>query len=563
MKISHKLVGSFVSVSLLTAVVGAVAIAQSLKIAETLAMAEAEDVAEVMATSIIHDSRHQRFFFTRRLDELQHYTHLMHDLQKRDIVVVDRQKLILADAVPENVGTIFEHDKGNEIQQTMQDGKTRTFLEKSVDYPQGIKLIVVPLKSNPTITDGAVIVEWSSLYDHAIAQARPTIIAISITSLSCVALALLIGLRISSSIAKPLHVVTTVAKEATQTSNFDLQALVTTTDETGTLATALNALIQQVKTLLNDKEQRSEELQQALNQLQTTQLQLVQTEKMSSLGQLVAGVAHEINNPVNFIHGNITHVDSYIQDLLKVVQAYQIHYPNPPQTLQATLDDVELDFLNQDLVKLLQSMKVGTDRIRQIVLSLRNFSRLDEAEFKAVDLHEGIDNTLLILQHRLKAKPESPAIEVIKDYAQLPLVECYPGQLNQVFMNLIANAIDVLDEAVQQQIKNGQPAQPSTIWISTQMKVEDRVRIIIADNGLGMPETVRSRIFDPFFTTKPIGKGTGLGLSISYQIVTEKHNGKMGCDSTLGEGTKFVIEIPTCQPKSTFTRELLNACCPV
>ncbi|MBI4782500.1 MAG: HAMP domain-containing histidine kinase [Oscillatoriophycideae cyanobacterium NC_groundwater_1537_Pr4_S-0.65um_50_18] len=553
MKISHKLVGSFIGVSLLTGVVGAVAIAQSLKIAETLAMAEAKDVAEVMATSITHNSRHQESFSAQKSGDLQHYTNVMHELQKRDIVVVNRQKLILADTVPENVGTIFEHDKGNEIQQTMQDGKTRTFLEKSVDYPQGIKLLVVPLKANLTTTDGAMIVEWSSLYDQAIAQSRPTIIAISITSLSCVALALLIGLRISSSIAKPLHVVTAVAQEATQTANFDLQAPVTTTDETGTLATALNALIKQVKALLNDKEQRSEELQQALHQIQTTQLQLIQTEKMSSLGQLVAGVAHEINNPVNFIHGNITHINSYVQDLLTVVQAYQTHYPNPPQTLQATLDDVELDFLEQDLVKLLRSMKVGTDRIRQIVLSLRNFSRLDESEFKAVDLREGIDNTLLILQHRLKAKPESPAIEVIKEYAQLPLVECYPGQLNQVFMNLIANAIDVLDEAVQQRIKDGQPAQPSTIWISTQMKAEDRVQIIIADNGLGMPETVRSHMFDPFFTTKPIGKGTGLGLSISYKIVTEKHNGEMKCDSTLGEGTKFVIEIPMRQSQPKFT----------
>ena len=272
-----------------------------------------------------------------------------------------------------------------EIQQTMQDGKTRTFLEKSADYPQGIRLIIVPLKTDINTTDGAVILEWSSLYDQAIAQARPTIIVIGITSVSCVALALLIGLQISSSIAKPLQAVTTVAREVTQTANFDLQAPVTTTDETGTLATALNALITQVKALLNEKEQRSEEIQQALNQLQTTQLQLVQTEKMSSLGQLVAGVAHEINNPVNFIHGNITHIDRYIQDLLTVVQAYQAHYPNPPQTLQATLDDVELDFLNQDLVKLLQSMRVGTDRIRQIVLSLRNFSRLDKSEFKAVD----------------------------------------------------------------------------------------------------------------------------------------------------------------------------------
>lgn len=543
MKISHKLVGSFIGVSLLTSVVGAVAIAQSHKITETLAMAEAEHVAQVITTSIAHHAYYDKKPISiEHSDELQHYTNLLHDLQKRDIVVINRQKLILADAVPENVGTIFEHDKGNEIQQTIQDGKTRTFLEKSVDYPQGIKLIVVMIKGKQNQIDGAVILEWSSLYDQAIAQARPTMIVIGITSFGCVILALILGLQISSSIAKPLLLVIEVAQQVTQESNFDRKAPVITTDETGILATAFNNLIERVKTLLTEKEQRSTELQQAITQLYNAQLQLVQTEKMSSLGQLVAGIAHEINNPVNFIHGNIIHIDSYTQDLLKLVYCYQAHYPNPPQTLQATLDNVELDFLNEDLLKLLQSMKVGTERIRQIVLSLRNFSRLDESEFKAVDLHQGIDNTLLILQHRLKVTPESPAIEVVKDYSQLPLVECYPGELNQVFMNLLTNAIDVLKEPVQQ-------TQPPTIWISTQLMAENRVQIAIADNGSGIPETVRSRIFDPFFTTKPVGKGTGLGLSISYQIITEKHQGKIWCDSTIPEGIKIVIQIPVHQPE--------------
>ncbi|WGV27527.1 sensor histidine kinase [Halotia branconii] len=550
MKISHKLIGSFVGVSLLTNIVGAVAIAQSQKIAETLAISEAEDVAQVLATSIAHDAYYDnKSISSERSDELQHYIKLLHDLQKRDLVLVNRQKLILADAVPENIGTIFEHDQGNEIQQTIKDGKTRTFLEKSDDYPQGIKLIVVPLKSNQNQVDGAVILEWSSLYDKAIAQARPTIIVIGFTSLGCVILALILGLQISSSIAKPLQSVTEIAQQATQESNFDLQASVTTKDETGILAIAFNDLIERVKILLTEKEQQTAELQQAFIQLHNTQLQLVQTEKMSSLGQLVAGVAHEINNPVNFIHGNITHIDSYTQDLLQLVQAYQTHYPNPPQTLQSTLDDVELEFLSEDLLKLLQSMKVGTERIRQIVLSLRNFSRLDESDFKAVDIHEGIDNTLLILQHRLKARPEIAAIEVVKDYSQLPLVECYPGQLNQVFMNLLTNAIDALEESASQQTKAEQPTQIGKIWISTQVTANNQVQIAIADNGLGISQTVRERVFDPFFTTKPIGKGTGLGLSISYKIVTEKHHGKIWCDSTLKEGTKFLIEIPVHQPK--------------
>lgn len=552
MKISHKLVGSFVGVSLLTSVVGGVAIAQSQKIAETLAIAEAEHVSQVVATSIAHDAYYnQKFISLEYSDQLQDYTNLLHGLQKRDLVVVNRQKLILADAVLQNVGTYFHHDQGNEVQQTIQDGKTRTFLEKSDDYPQGIKLIVVPLKNNQNQIDGAVILEWSSLYDETIAQARSTIMVIAITSLGCVILALILGWQISSSIAKPLQSVTEVAQQVTQESNFDLQAPVISKDETGILATAFNDMIGRVKTLLTEKEQRSIQLEQALTDLHNTQLQLVQTEKMSSLGQLVAGVAHEINNPVNFISGNIYYIDSYTQDLLKLIQAYQAHYPNPPQTLQATLDEVELDFLNEDLIKLLQSMKIGTERIRQIVLSVRNFSRLDESEFKAVDLHEGIDNTLLILQHRLKARPESPAIEVVKNYSQLPLVECYPGQLNQAFMNLLANAIDALEESVRQQKTKAKPqTQPGTIWISTQVMADNWVEIAIADNGSGIPETVRSRIFDPFFTTKPIGKGTGLGLSISYKIVTEKHYGKMWCDSTLGEGSKFVISIPVHQPEA-------------
>jgi two-component system, NtrC family, sensor kinase len=307
-------------------------------------------------------------------------------------------------------------------------------------------------------------------------------------------------------------------------------------------------------------QQRTEELNEknaALNQiletLKQTQLQMLQSEKMSALGQMIAGIAHEINNPINFIHGNIGYVNNYIQDLLKVLQQYQTHFPHPPQTLQKILDEVEIDFLLEDLAKLLQSMKVGSERIRQIVLSLRNFSRLDEADFKAVDLYEGIDSTLLILQHRLTEKSEFSAIQIIKNYSQLPLVECYPAQLNQVFMNLLTNAIDALQETAQQQMENNRQGHSGKICISTQMIGKNLVQIAIADNASGIPDEIRSRIFDPFFTTKPVNKGTGLGLSISYQIVKEKHDGKIWCDSTPGEGTTFVIEIPIHQlePVST------------
>jgi two-component system, NtrC family, sensor kinase len=291
----------------------------------------------------------------------------------------------------------------------------------------------------------------------------------------------------------------------------------------------------QLRSATRIMEQRTNELNQALESLKQAQLHLVQGEKMAALGQLVAGIAHEINNPVNFIHGNLTFVKEYTQDLLEFVQLYQKHYPNPVDEIQERAENLDLEFLQADLVKMLGSMEMGSDRIRDLVLSLRNFSRLDEAEIKAVDIHAGIDSTLLILQYRLKAKPDFPAIQVIKDYEQLPEVECYPSQLNQVFMNILSNAIDALEESA--------IAFP-TITIRTSAMETNWVTVCIADNGVGIPEPIRSKLFDPFFTTKPIGKGTGLGLSISYQIVTEKHRGKIECHSTVGQGTEFVIRIP-------------------
>ncbi|WP_058998317.1 ATP-binding protein [Leptolyngbya sp. NIES-2104] len=289
----------------------------------------------------------------------------------------------------------------------------------------------------------------------------------------------------------------------------------------------------------NQAEQLSNHLQQTLKELQQTQLQMVQQEKLSSLGQLVAGVAHEINNPVNFIHGNLDHVQNYADDLLNLVQLYQAYYPNPAPEIRAEAEDIDLDFLQEDLIKVLDSMKVGTDRIREIVLSLRNFSRMDEAEFKTVDLHEGIESTLMILQHRLKAIAKRPAIEIIRDFDRLPPIDCYPGQLNQVVMNILANAIDALEEMSAKQ-KDFAPQ----IQIRTSMIDNQWVKVAIADNGSGIPETIRNRIFDPFFTTKPVGKGTGLGMSISYHIIVEKHQGKLECFSHPNQGTEFVIYLP-------------------
>ena len=284
----------------------------------------------------------------------------------------------------------------------------------------------------------------------------------------------------------------------------------------------------------------------ALSQLQQTQMQLVQQEKMSSLGQLVAGVAHEINNPVNFINGNIAYATNYVRDLLELLDLYQATYPNGTDAIQEKIECIDLDFLMQDLPNLLASMQMGGERIRQIVLSLRNFSRLDEAEMKPVDIHEGIENTLLILKSRLKLTSAKFEIQVIKAYENLPPVDCYAGQLNQVFMNLLGNAIDALDETPNPiiTIQTELISRESGSSDLSQPCHADNVVIRIRDNGSGMTETTQQKLFNPFFTTKPIGKGTGLGLSISYQIVVEKHRGILKCSSELGKGSEFLIQIP-------------------
>jgi len=292
-------------------------------------------------------------------------------------------------------------------------------------------------------------------------------------------------------------------------------------------------------------EQRTTELSQALENLKQAQVHLVQSEKMSSLGQMIAGVAHEINNPVNFISANLAPAKEYIQDLLYFLDLYQQCHPQAHPEILAWMEEVDIDYLQKDLPKLINSLEIGSDHIRQLVLSLRNFSRLDEAEFRAVNIHEGIESTLLILQHRLKASSKYPAIQLIKNYGQLPMVECYPSQLNQVLMNLLCNAIDALESIWE----NREPTSTNnpTITISTSVIDANWVSISIADNGTGIPEEFRSQLFDPFFTTKPIGKGTGLGLSISREIITKKHSGKIDCYSHLGQGTEFVVQLPVQQ----------------
>ncbi|PHM07044.1 sensor histidine kinase [Nostoc sp. 'Peltigera malacea cyanobiont' DB3992] len=292
------------------------------------------------------------------------------------------------------------------------------------------------------------------------------------------------------------------------------------------------------------------QLQNTLQELQHTQVQLIQTEKMSSLGQLVAGVAHEINNPVNFIHGNLIHIREYSQQLLTLIKLYQQHCSSEKSEITTLINEIDLEFIVDDMPKILSSMAVGTERIREIVLTLRNFSRLDEAEMKFVDIHEGINSTLLILQYRFKENQKQQEIAIIKDYGNLPLVECYAGGLNQVFMNILSNAIDALHQREVEYLKGDIERQPNSIIIHTQVKNEECVIISIKDNGLGITEEDQTRLFDPFFTTKPIGKGTGLGLSISYEIIVEKHQGKIQCISVPGKGTEFIIEIPIKQTRS-------------
>ncbi|MBD1846731.1 response regulator [Cyanobacteria bacterium FACHB-63] len=292
----------------------------------------------------------------------------------------------------------------------------------------------------------------------------------------------------------------------------------------------------------NDRlKQEIEHREKAERELRQTQSQLIQSEKMSSLGQLVAGIAHEINNPINFIHGNLSHAETYARGLLQLINAYQLEYPTLNEHLQKIVEEIDLDFLVDDFPKILQSMQTGVNRISEVVTSLRTFSRLDEAEVKAANLHEGIDSTLMLLRHRLEATSNYPEIEIIKQYGELPLIECYAGQLNQVFMHLLSNAIDALELRCVEHL-NWTPK----IWVQTQLLNAESVEIRITDNGIGIPEAIRDQIFNPFFTTKIIGKGTGMGLALSYQIITQTHHGQLNCCFS-PETTQFIIQIPVCQ----------------
>ncbi|MBF1999801.1 MAG: hybrid sensor histidine kinase/response regulator [Synechococcales cyanobacterium M58_A2018_015] len=296
----------------------------------------------------------------------------------------------------------------------------------------------------------------------------------------------------------------------------------------------------QLRHLTESLEQQVRERTAALQQ---AQVQLVQQEKLSTLGELIAGIAHEINNPINFIASNIAPLQESIASLIELVQLYQQEYPQPSPRLAQAIEELDLEFVLADITKILNSITLGTERIKNLTVSLRTFSRSDQSTQMLADVHQGLESTLLILQHRLKGKGERPAINVIKHYGNLPEIYCYPGQLNQVFMNILANAIDALEESMVQHHNAVDPQ----IQITTALEA-DWVVIRIADNGIGIPETVQPRLFEPLFTTKPIGKGTGLGLSIAWQIVVEKHQGQLEVTSQPDEGAEFIVKLPLAPP---------------
>lgn len=349
----------------------------------------------------------------------------------------------------------------------------------------------------------------------------------------------------------PIIFMTALSDTQSKVNGFDLGAVdyITKPFQERELLARVNThvVLRQInKTLESDVSDRTQKLNTALEQLNESHLQLVQNEKMSALGSMVAGIAHEINNPLGFINSSIKHASSHVQDLLEHLSLYQEYHPQRHETIVEHSEDIDLEFLSEDLPKMLTSMKEATHRLKSLSTSLRTFSRSDTEQTVSANLHEGIDSTLLILKYRLQGRDDRPRIEVVRDYSELPNMHCFPGQLNQVLMNILANAIDMFDEMAEQGTLSS--TQPPNITIQTSLIEQSAktrtVKILIQDNGKGMPQSVKERIFDRLFTTKGVGKGTGLGLAIAHQIVVEKHSGTLTVTSQEGKGTAFCIQLP-------------------
>jgi signal transduction histidine kinase len=472
-------------------------------------------------------------------DDIAHLEDLEAAIQDAAVVVNAYQAQIELD-LPSRSPTLWSSDEIAAIQQRLLSTSIGDEVRNLERVTEQINLLLDHAQRQESYSE-AMMAQMATL--------EKVIILVSL-SLS-VAIAGIIAIVTTRRITQPILDVTAVAQKAAQESNFQIQAPVTTQDEIGTLAMSLNQLIQRVAERTQEleasaqtAEEQAQQLRQTVRELKTTQIQLIQTEKMSSLGQLVAGIAHEMNNPINFIHGNLDYAKQYILDIIDLLQVYQHHYPNPHPDIRARADQFDLQFVIDDLPKLLNSIQSGTQRIYGIVRSLRTFSRLDEADMKLADIHEGIESALMLLGNRLKAKPTRPEIQLIRKYGKAPQIECYPGQLNQVFMHILNNAID----AIEVDLTRWQSSdQVPSITIRTDMHQADIIAIAITDNGIGMTSEVQRKLFDPFFSTKPVGEGTGLGMAISHQIIAYRHQGVIKCQSTYAQGTTISIELPTCQ----------------
>ena len=447
-------------------------------------------------------------------------------------IIILTADIIVASSFPEEEAVVAE----NLLEPVPQHGADTSingeiFLTEHIHFEDmnGTPLDVVLLSSNQPLVRAQQLI-W-------LLVASITLLGVLLTSI--------IGYYLANAVSKPICELSKISQQVIAEGNFEIQSSITRSDEIGTLSNDLNQLIRWVKSYTDKLEkstqtlelrvqERTQELASALSELQDMQSQLIQTEKMSSLGSMVAGIAHEINNPISFIHGNLKPLTHNIDDLTDLLSSYEEEYPNPSDAIAEKREDLDIDFVIEDIAKICSSIKVGTSRVREIVISLRNYSRLDEAAVKEVNLCEGLDSTLLILGHRLKED-----IAIVKQYEPLPLVKCSPAQLNQVFTNIIANAIDAMVDAA---------TEPKQLTLTTHICEADQVQISIKDNGPGMPPEIQAKIFDPFFTTKAVGKGTGLGLGICFKII-EQHQGKLEVISAVGQGTEFLITLPINSPK--------------